>query len=644
MRRRWLAAALLLAGCAPAPTQVFVHVDAEPGVRAMTRSIGIRIWGRARDGVYAEEPDEIEPVAGSQYVWRVSLHPLANDSTRFFRLEAGAYSTANGEGTQVAVARLQSGYAAGQTLHLYLLLQDSCIGRPCVDLDTTCAGAACIPIPEPVPFDPDAGLPRDAGTLPGDDGGMDAAVGDAGVDGATPLLDAGVDAARDAGVFGDGCVPAAEECNLMDDDCDERVDEDFDTDTDLAHCGGCGMPCEQPRATPRCAGGVCSIASCNAGFGDCDGVVPGCETPLTTILNCGMCGRACTGGLLCAMQPGGFNCVSSCTGGLTDCGGSCVDTDTDAMHCGGCDSACPARTNAVETCASGTCGFTCLPGFGDCDGLPGNGCERDLRTNVSTCGSCTRSCASRECQRASCMAGVCSYAPDDARPCDDGRPCTMNACMSGVCEIVSDTCGMDGGTPECMGDTDCPDMGPCSADQCLGGTCFHTALGPPCCTSATECDDLDACTIDSCDTSNMCQNTAIGGCTSCFGPGDCFDAEPCTQDLCLAGRCSNPVIPGCGMCGMIGCSAPSPTCCSDSGDYCCPSGAGCCMGSCCAGGDSCCGGTCCPSGSCCGSSCCGPGFSCCDGTTCCRDGFEMCMAGACVPIGGTDAGTGFDAG
>ena len=61
MRRRWLAAALLLAGCAPAPTQVFVHVDAEPGVRAMTRSIGIRIWGRSRDGEFRVDPDVIEP-------------------------------------------------------------------------------------------------------------------------------------------------------------------------------------------------------------------------------------------------------------------------------------------------------------------------------------------------------------------------------------------------------------------------------------------------------------------------------------------------------------------------------------------------------------------------------------------------------
>lgn len=630
-------AALLLAACAPAPTQVIVHVDAEPGVRAMTRSVGIRIWGRSRDGEFRVEPDAIEPVAGEPFVWRVSLHPVDNDASRFFRLEAGAYATGNGMGTPVAVARLQSGYLAGQTLHLYLLLQDSCIGVPCEDLDSTCIGAMCVPIPEPTVFDPDAGLPRDAGVLPGDDGGMDAAVD---ADGGP--RDAGTDAARDAGVFGDGCVPAAEVCNLADDDCDERMDEDFDTDTDLAHCGGCDMPCSQPRATPECVGGVCRIAACNPGFGDCDSMVPGCETPITTIANCGACGTVCTGGLLCAMQPGGHRCVSSCDPGLTNCSGSCVDTNADASHCGGCGMICPDAANATETCASGTCGFTCLPGFGDCDGDPANGCERDLRSDIGACGSCTRACAARECNRRSCVMGTCTYTADDARPCDDGVPCTMNACVSGTCEVVGDMCGTDGGTPDCVLDTDCPDMGACSDDQCVGGVCIHTPLPLPCCETPLECDDANACTTDACSVSNVCTNTMMPGCTPCFGPAECDDAEPCTTDTCSAGRCVNTAIPGCAMCGTVGCSGATPSCCSDSGDYCCPSGSGCCMGACCGAGSTCCGGTCCPGGSCCGGTCCGAGFTCCDDIMCCGPG-ETCMAGACVPPE-MDAGTGFDAG
>ncbi|MBX3269462.1 MAG: hypothetical protein KF729_04340 [Sandaracinaceae bacterium] len=624
----WLAVAL--AACAPAPTQVMVHVDAEPGVREMTRSIQIRIWGRARDGTFATEPDVIEPVAGPLYVWRVSLHPLANDGSRFFRLEAAAYPTANATGAPVALARLQSSYVDGQTVHLYLLIQDSCIGVPCEDLDSTCIGARCVPIPEPTPFDPEQGYPRDGGV-------MDAATRDAGV----PL-----DAGRDAFVP-DGCVAAEEACNRRDDDCDGEVDEDFDLDGSLEHCGMCNTPCTVPNATPACVDGVCGVGVCNAGFGDCVEATPGCETPLSTATNCGECGRACTGGLFCAPQAAGYRCVASCDAPLTACMGSCVEVGRDPLHCDGCGAACPSVPNATATCSGGICGFTCLPGFEDCDGVASNGCERNLRGDLAHCGACDRACAPRACNARSCEAGICTYTPDDLRTCDDGIACTTNACMGGICTVTGDACGMDdGGTPECVLSTDCPDMGPCSDDQCFGGTCFHTPLPHPCCTSVGECDDANACTTDACD-ANQCTSTAIAGCTSCFGGPDCVDSDPCTEDRCVLGRCEHTPIPGCNACMTTGCSGATPQCCEDSGGYCCGAGATCCMGACCGAGATCCGGTCCPSGACCGASCCGAGFTCCDGITCCPVG-DACMAGACIPpdggAGGFDAGVGFDAG
>ena len=47
-------------------------------------------------------------------------------------------------------------------------------------------------------------------------------------------------------------------------------------------------------------------------------------------------------------------------------------------HCGACDAACPVPPTAIATCASGGCGFACLPGFVDCDGEPSNGCELEI--------------------------------------------------------------------------------------------------------------------------------------------------------------------------------------------------------------------------------------------------------------------------
>ena len=42
----------------------------------------------------------------------------------------------------------------------------------------------------------------------------------------------------------------------------------------------------------------------------------------------------------------------------------------------------------MPVCNSGTCGFQCQTGWGDCDRAPANGCEINLNTNDENCGSC----------------------------------------------------------------------------------------------------------------------------------------------------------------------------------------------------------------------------------------------------------------
>jgi hypothetical protein len=72
--------------------------------------------------------------------------------------------------------------------------------------------------------------------------------------------------------------PAEEICDLLDNDCDGTPDEDFDLQSDVAHCGACNSPCDLANATPACNGGQCVIEACDEGFEDFDRrVATGCE-------------------------------------------------------------------------------------------------------------------------------------------------------------------------------------------------------------------------------------------------------------------------------------------------------------------------------------------------------------------------------
>lgn len=128
------------------------------------------------------------------------------------------------------------------------------------------------------------------------------------------------------------CAPGApitELCNNVDDDCDGNVDNGFPIDNDVNNCGGCGVVCNLPNATPTCSNRTCRVQTCNAGFANCDGLDPnGCE----------------------------------------------VQTASNAMNCGGCGNSC-TRPNSVGTCANGMCSFVCAAGFYDLNNDPMDGCE-----------------------------------------------------------------------------------------------------------------------------------------------------------------------------------------------------------------------------------------------------------------------------
>jgi hypothetical protein len=96
-----------------------------------------------------------------------------------------------------------------------------------------------------------------------------------------------------------------------------------------------------------------------------------------------------------------------CPGGLSRCGSGCIDTHADIFNCGGCGKVCPAVPGADRTCAGSTCGFVCTHSYGqtfsDCNGVAADGCEVNLASDRSNCGTCGNTCAEGDtCFTSSC--------------------------------------------------------------------------------------------------------------------------------------------------------------------------------------------------------------------------------------------------
>ncbi|MDB4930104.1 MAG: putative integrin-like protein [Myxococcaceae bacterium] len=78
--------------------------------------------------------------------------------------------------------------------------------------------------------------------------------------------------------------------------------------------------------------------------------------------------------------------VPPCPPGYADCdrypGHSCESHLGSTSSCGRCGNRCPERPGMLATCDGVRCGLVCLSGLGDCDRIPGNGCETELTTNL----------------------------------------------------------------------------------------------------------------------------------------------------------------------------------------------------------------------------------------------------------------------
>lgn len=309
-------------------------------------------------------------------------------------------------------------------------------------------------------------------------------------------------------------------------DCDGDPGNGCEVTTldDVNNCGGCNVVCTAPFGAPACVSGACAIASCDANRGDCNGVaLDGCETSLATPLNCGVCGVPCVLPNAQESCATGTCVVTSCDAGWGNCDGlvfnGCeVNFATDPQHCGTCNLGCSVP-HATAACSSGACVIgTCETGWSNCDTSQVNGCETNTGTDAVNCGSCGFICGSAN-GTASCSGGQCAIACNDGYGnCDgdvaDGCETNTNGDVN-HCGLCGNVCpAVENGTAGCS-------LGVCGVATCNVG--YHKS-GNACVPDVEICgngvdDDLD-------------------------GKVDCFDAD-CVADATCSGVCTNATTIGC---------------------------------------------------------------------------------------------------
>ncbi len=284
-----------------------------------------------------------------------------------------------------------------------------------------------------------------------------------------------------------GCLAGQcliESCSAWFGNCNRQTEDgcEVDLESDPDHCGSCGIACDLPHASSGCEVGECTVAECEVAFGDCNAdPEDGCETYLNNNdEHCGGCGIACDLPDAASACRQGECTLTGCEAGFGNCdrdseNGCEARFSSDPANCGGCGNECEFP-NAGGVCEVGQCLMgDCADGFGDCNGDPEDGCERELASDDAHCGACDNACASDEV----CIDGRCDHACQDADgdgfadalcgggDCDDADP-AVGPDGSEVCNGVDDDC--DGLTDE---DLDCDDGGcGCAGSSGLRGSPF----------------------------------------------------------------------------------------------------------------------------------------------------------------------------
>ena len=285
------------------------------------------------------------------------------------------------------------------------------------------------------------------------------------------------------------------------------------TQTTPAHCGGCGLACTNANGELGCATGQCRPL-CGVGYGDCDSNSRnGCETAITSVDHCGQCGRACTnanGSTRCIVD----RCEPTCAGGFGDCDGNAQNGCETNVRFGSVPhcGACNQpclNDHGTTACADGLCSPTCVGTWGNCDSNARNGCETDLLTTTAHCGQCGRVCSTANASAATCVAGGCHLT------CLAGfYDCNQDptdGCEATLATV--DTCGPCQQDSNCPTDFFCRDPGAGAAKVCTKKKVLGTTctVGPTTPTLGREC------LSNNCVDGVCCDGACEGGCRSCNG-------------------------------------------------------------------------------------------------------------------------------
>lgn len=356
---------------------------------------------------------------------------------------------------------------------------------------------------------------------------------------------------------------ASEICNGVDEDCDERVDEDFDFMTDGRNCGACGVVCRGDYSSQACIDGGCEIVACEGSWADCnDDPSDGCEVDTAANGLCGACtppseapGGACgtcdSGTWTCG-EGGDVSCVGDQgVGAYNVCGGCnrltsmpgnpCGPCGLDALVCEGPDRLTCSGTSYGNECGGcqelasavgepcGTCGLGALA----CDGLNGVRCEGDPGPSArNACGGCSALGA--------LPGDACEACPTLEMVCDgpDALACEAFTCCPGDTRDVA--CGTCGTSTEICGESgEWVPAETCDEPVCCPGdddnrACNGCGTQSRACTAAGAWDDWSACSLPAC-----CPGTLdVRGC------GDCgFQTRVCNDDGAWDGwsTCDTPI-------------------------------------------------------------------------------------------------------
>ena len=305
------------------------------------------------------------------------------------------------------------------------------------------------------------------------------------------------------------CLAGFEDCDaLFSDGCEVNITNS------VSNCGSCGTVCFVINGTPGCSNGACTVSSCNAGYANCDNIAAnGCETyTAADVNNCGTCGNVC---YIPNGTPGcssGGCTVASCNAGYNDCDrnvsdGCEVNINADPNNCGSCGAVCNL-SNAIAGCGNGACTIiSCNTGFANCDNNAINGCETNISSNFTNCGSCGNVCYTPN-ATAGCAGGSCyiQYCSAGFANCDN---VTSNGCEANI-ETSPENCGSCGSV--CYA--------PNATSTCTGGACYIAS----CSAGYANCDGQFA---DGCEVNIENSHSNCGSCGFV-----CQVAQTCVNGSC----------------------------------------------------------------------------------------------------------------